>query len=43
MEKVVVLGSEVAKKLFGEKEAIGKNLRLKNNSFKVIGVMEKRA
>ena len=42
MEKVVVLGSEVAKKLFGEKEAIGKNLRLKNNSFKVIGVMEKK-
>ncbi len=41
MTKVAVLGSESAKKLFGEKEPVGKNIRLKNHSFKVVGVLAK--
>jgi putative ABC transport system permease protein len=35
---VVVLGSDLAKKLFADKETIGATIRIKNVSFKVIGL-----
>lgn len=38
---VAVLGSEVAKSLFGESYPIGKRVRLMGNKFTVIGVLEK--
>ena len=37
--KVVVLGSDLAQRLFGNKNPIGQQLRLKNLSFQIIGVM----
>lgn len=37
---VVALGSEIAEKLFGSEEPVGKQIRIKNVSFQVIGVME---
>ena len=37
---VVVLGPDLDKKLFPNVEGIGKNLRIKDQSFQVIGVME---
>jgi len=42
MAKVAVIGSGVAKKFFGEGETIGKQIRIKKNNFKVIGVMQDR-
>lgn len=39
---VVVLGSELAEKLFGNSNPIGAKLRIKNASFRVIGVMESK-
>ncbi|MDP3764400.1 MAG: ABC transporter permease [bacterium] len=41
MEKNAVVGSEATKNLFGQKEAVGKSIRLKNHSFKVVGVLKK--
>jgi putative ABC transport system permease protein len=38
---VAVIGSEVAKSLFGDLSPIGKRVRLYGNKFTVIGVMEK--
>ncbi|OGD25651.1 hypothetical protein A2819_00790 [Candidatus Azambacteria bacterium RIFCSPHIGHO2_01_FULL_40_24] len=35
---VVVIGKKVKEELFGNEEAIGKNIRIKGKSFKVIGV-----
>jgi ABC-type antimicrobial peptide transport system permease subunit len=40
--KVVVLGPEVKKNLFGEEDAVGKNLKINRVNFKVIGVTEPR-
>jgi len=40
--KVVVLGPEVKKNLFGEEDAVGKNLKINRVNFKVIGVTEAR-
>jgi len=40
--RVVVLGSQVAKDLFGEEYLVGENVKIKRESFKVIGVMEER-
>ena len=37
---VVVLGSEVAKDLFGDEDAVGKQVKLKKQRFSVIGVLE---
>lgn len=37
--RVVVLGAEVAKDLFGQVEPVGKSLRIKDMSFTVIGVL----
>ncbi len=41
-QKVVVLGSAISTTLFGERDPIGKVLRLKDQSFTVIGVLEKK-
>ncbi|MBD2577016.1 ABC transporter permease [Oscillatoria sp. FACHB-1406] len=38
--RVVVLGSEIAKKFFSSEEPIGKRIRIKNIGFEVIGVMK---
>jgi len=38
--RVAVLGSEIAEQFFGLDNPIGKQIRVKNSSFKVIGVME---
>lgn len=39
-EQVAVLGSEVAEKLFGNTDPIGRQIRIKNLSFVAIGVMQ---
>jgi putative ABC transport system permease protein len=38
---VALLGADVAKALFGEKSAIGETFKLKGNTFKVAGILEK--
>jgi len=38
--QVVALGSELAENLFGGRDAIGQQIRIKNVSFQVVGVME---
>ena len=40
--RVAVLGSEVAKTLFGQMEPIGQSIRIDGRQFQVIGVMESR-
>lgn len=40
--RVIVLGSDVAKKLFGSQDPIGKSIKIKQVSFKVIGVLKSR-
>lgn len=40
--QVVILGHEVATNLFGESEAIGKQVRMYGQKFTVIGVLEKQ-
>ena len=42
MSRVVVLGSEVKKKLFKDEDPIDKRIKISQISFKVIGVMEER-
>lgn len=42
MTPVLVLGSKVAEKLFGEDDPIGKKVRLKTLQLEVVGVMEPR-
>lgn len=42
MSKVAVLGYEAKEDLFGEEDPIGKNIRIKNTNFRVIGVMEEK-
>ncbi len=39
-EQVVALGSELAQQLFGETDPIGKQVRLRNISLQVVGVMQ---
>jgi putative ABC transport system permease protein len=39
-DRVVALGSELAKKLFGNQNPIGQQIRIKNVSFLVIGMMK---
>lgn len=41
-QKVAVLGSEAKSNLFGEKSAVGKEIKIKGKTFKVIGVMKER-
>lgn len=38
--QVVVLGSDLAEKLFGRSNPLGKQLRIKNTSFQIIGTLE---
>ncbi|MBI2436848.1 MAG: ABC transporter permease [Candidatus Magasanikbacteria bacterium] len=40
--RLVVLGSEVKDKLFGDQHALGKRVKIKKSNFTVIGVMEQR-
>jgi len=42
MTKIAVLGSTVKKELFGDSEAVGQRIKIKNHYFEVIGVMEER-
>ena len=42
LAKVAVLGSTVARELFGESDPVGQRMKIKNHSFEVIGVMEER-
>ncbi|MDP3727047.1 MAG: ABC transporter permease [bacterium] len=40
--RVAVLGSEIAQTLFGERDPVGKTVRLKDITFRVIGVLEEK-
>ncbi|PLX22172.1 multidrug ABC transporter substrate-binding protein [Candidatus Parcubacteria bacterium] len=40
--KIVVLGSTVAKEVFGQSDPIGKKVKIKKRTFEVIGVMKER-
>jgi len=42
MAKVVVIGSGIASNFFGEENPIGKQIKIKQINFKVIGVMQER-
>ncbi len=42
LQKVVVLGPKVKEELFGPEPALGKQIKLHNQSFRVIGVFEER-
>ena len=42
MARVVVLGSKVKDKLFGESEAIGQRIKVNRRGFEVIGIMEEK-
>lgn len=42
LSRVTVIGSEIAHTLFGQRDPIGKTVRLKNTTFQVIGVLEKK-
>jgi putative ABC transport system permease protein len=42
LSQVAVLGSEIKEKLFGESDAIGKNIKIRKRNFKVIGIMKER-
>lgn len=39
---VVVIGSKVKDELFGDKNAVGEKIKIKNKSFRVIGVLPKK-
>lgn len=40
--QVAVIGPGVKKSFFGEKEAVGENIKIKNQSYRVIGVVKER-
>ncbi|MFP4693926.1 MAG: ABC transporter permease [Cyanobacteriota bacterium] len=40
--RVVILGSEIARRLFPTSDPIGEQIRIRNSSFRVIGVMEEK-
>jgi putative ABC transport system permease protein len=42
MAQVVVLGSKMKDKLFGDSDAIGKSIKLRKSKYRVIGVMKER-
>ncbi|MBI2636521.1 ABC transporter permease [Candidatus Peregrinibacteria bacterium] len=42
MEKVVVLGQEVTRTLFGTQNPIGKDVRMENGIFTIVGIMEEK-
>ena len=41
-ERVAVIGSTVAKNLFGDEDPIGKDLRIQKNPFKIVGVLDEK-
>lgn len=40
--QVTVLGADLAEKLFGNRNPVGKQLRIKNISFQIIGILEEK-
>jgi len=42
LARIVVLGSEAKKNFFGDKEAVGKNVKIGKHSFKVVGVLKEK-
>lgn len=42
LAQVVVIGSDLKKSFFGDGEALGKEIRINNQNYKVVGVLEKR-
>ncbi len=42
LSRVIVLGSQVKDDLFGDQNALGQNVRLKKESFRVVGIMKPR-
>jgi len=40
--KVVVIGSKVRQELFGESDAVGKKIKMKDQNFRVVGVLPER-
>ncbi|HHP7230405.1 MAG TPA: ABC transporter permease [Xenococcaceae cyanobacterium] len=40
--RVIILGAEIANKLFRQQNPLGKQVRIKNISFEVVGVMEEK-
>jgi len=42
LAQVAVIGSGVKDSLFGEEDALGKNIKIKDQNYKVIGVLEER-
>ncbi|MDH4330800.1 MAG: ABC transporter permease, partial [Candidatus Moranbacteria bacterium] len=41
-KKVTVLGSKIKEDFFGEEDAIGKSIKIKGQSFRVVGVLKER-
>ncbi len=42
LKQVAILGSDFKKDFFGEEEALGKTIKIKGQSFKVLGILEER-
>lgn len=42
ISRVAVLGSDVAREIFGNSDPVGQDIKIKREQFKVIGVMEER-
>ncbi len=40
--RVLILGSEIASRFFPEQDSLGKQVRIKNISFEVVGIMEEK-
>lgn len=40
--RVIILGSEIASRFFPEQDSLGKQVRIKNISFEVVGIMEEK-
>ena len=41
-ERVAVIGATVAKNLFGEDDPVGKDIRINNDPFKIVGVLQSK-
>jgi len=41
-QQVVLIGSDLAKELFGDEDPLGKNIKVKDKNFQVIGVLKER-
>jgi putative ABC transport system permease protein len=40
--RIAILGQDIAKTLFGQEDPLGKNIRLKDISFRVVGIIEEK-